>query len=107
VGGGHKIRPNFIHLQNIDTKLEISLSGLKNTAATRHLTGSFFHQGMRSEAWIYSVFVENDFQLSIRASPHVSDVEQATELLHKVAAAMQTLAQHPERRLADVNILWP
>ncbi|KAF4169463.1 hypothetical protein CNMCM6936_008155 [Aspergillus lentulus] len=95
------------HHQNVDTKLEISLSKLKNTAATCHFTESFFHGQMRSEAWIYSVFVENDLQLSIRASPHVLDVEQATELLHKVAAAMQTLAQHPERRLADVNISWP
>jgi hypothetical protein len=59
---------------------------------------------MRSEAWIYSVFVENDLQLFIRASPHVLDVEQATELLHKVAAAIQTLAQHPERLLTDVKI---
>jgi amino acid adenylation domain-containing protein len=97
----------IFHHQNIDTKLGISLSGLKNTAATCHLTGSYFHQQMRSEAWIYSMFVENDLQICIRAPPHVLDVEQATELLHKIAAAMQTLAQHPERAVADVNFSWP
>jgi hypothetical protein len=62
---------------------------------------------MRSEAWIYSMFVENDLQICIRAPPHVLDVEQATELLHKIAAAMQTLAQHTERAVADVNVSWP
>jgi brevianamide F synthase len=97
----------IFHHQNIDTKLGISLSGLKNTAATCHLTGSYFHQQMRSEAWIYSMFVENDLQICIRAPPHVLDVEQATELLHKIAAAMQTLAQHTERAVADVNVSWP
>ncbi|GFF23642.1 non-ribosomal peptide synthase [Aspergillus udagawae] len=97
----------IFHHQNIDTKLEIFLSGLKNTSATCHLTGSYFNQQMRSEAWIYSMFVENDLQICMRAPPHILDVEQATELLHKIAAGMQTLAQHPDRPLAEIDINVP
>ncbi|KAG2417796.1 hypothetical protein HFD88_000895 [Aspergillus terreus] len=95
----------IFHHQNIDTKMEISLQGMKNSKTIHHLTGSYIHQQMRSEVWVYSMPVDQGLEISIRGSSHVISAPQADELARKLGAFVQTLARHPEQAL--VNIMAP
>jgi amino acid adenylation domain-containing protein len=92
----------IFHHQDLDTKMAISLPGLSNPRTLHHITGSYMHQLMRSEVWVFSMAGKDGLEISIRAPAHVLQIAEADELARKIAAAVQLMARQPDSTLADI-----